>query len=275
MSRGELMIKLGYDEIIERIVEKSDLDKAEIEAKITKKLKQLEGLISKEGAAHIVANQLGIKLIEKISGRLQIKNILSGMRDVETVGKIIRIYPARRFSVDGREGQVANMVIGDETSSIKLVLWGDHADQAKNAKQGMVVKVIGGYVKERDNTKELHLGTRGSLALNPRGETVAEVAIPVAQRKRINELKEGMNDVEVYGTVIQMFEPRFYEICPSCGKRMNQREDKFACETHGEQQPKLGYVLNLFLDDGLDTIRAVFFRQTALNLLNISDEQMC
>ncbi|MFW9876291.1 MAG: DUF2240 family protein, partial [Candidatus Thorarchaeota archaeon] len=81
------MIKIPFEDIISKIKEKSNLSEEEINSKIEQKTKQLSGLISKEGAAHIIANELGIKLFEDFSGKLQIKNIVTGMRDVETVGK--------------------------------------------------------------------------------------------------------------------------------------------------------------------------------------------
>ena len=79
------MIRLSYDEIIAKIKEKSSLSESELSGRIEGKMSQLAGLVSREGAAHIVASELGIKLVDQLSGRLQIKNILNGMRDVETV----------------------------------------------------------------------------------------------------------------------------------------------------------------------------------------------
>ena len=58
------MIKLPYDEIVAKLNEKSNLTSEEIASKIKLKMEQLSGLISKEGAAHIIANELGINLFE-------------------------------------------------------------------------------------------------------------------------------------------------------------------------------------------------------------------
>ena len=81
------MIQMPYEDVVAKIKEKSGLSDSEIENKVSQKLEQLSGLISKEGAAHIIANELGVKIFEQVSGKLQIKNILTGMRDVETKGK--------------------------------------------------------------------------------------------------------------------------------------------------------------------------------------------
>ena len=64
------MLKIPLENIIEKIKQNTSLSEADINAKIDDKLKQLSGLISKEGAAHIIANELGVKLFEEVSGKL-------------------------------------------------------------------------------------------------------------------------------------------------------------------------------------------------------------
>lgn len=268
------MIRMSYEEVLERLQESSKLSKAEIEGMVEQKLKQLSGLISREGAAHIVANQLGIKLIEKTSGKLQIKNVLTGMRDVEIVAKVMRAFPARHFMTDGRKGQVGSLIVGDETGTIRLTLWGDQADNVVKIKEGMIVKVKGGYVRERNNQKEIHLNNRSNLILNPKGEKVEAVQKLTGSRKKLKDLQEGEDNVEVLGTIVQVFDPRFYEVCPQCNKRPTQRDGVFVCEQHDVVTPNYAYVLNLFLDDGTENIRVVCFRNQALHLLGIDDAKM-
>src|SRR3989339_74151 len=124
------MIRLSYEEIIAKIKEKSSISDSELSDKVERKVAQLAGLVSREGAAHIVASELGIKLFEQLSGRLQIKNILNGMRDVETVGKVLQVFDERQFSSNGREGKVASLQVADETGSIRVVMWNEQADNA-------------------------------------------------------------------------------------------------------------------------------------------------
>src|SRR3989338_3088799 len=129
------MIKIPYEEILLKINEKTQMQVSEIEDRVEKKMKQLSGLISKEGAAHIVANELGVKVFEPLSGKLQIKNILTGMRDVETVGKVLQVSDAREFLRGDAVSKVASMLIGDETGTIRVVMWGTQADNAANLGQ--------------------------------------------------------------------------------------------------------------------------------------------
>ena len=88
---------MPLEQAISKIKEASGLSEEEIKGKIDAKLDQLSGLVSKEGAAYIIANELGVKLFEQTSGKLQIKNILAGMRDVETVGKVTRKFDVKEF----------------------------------------------------------------------------------------------------------------------------------------------------------------------------------
>jgi len=269
------MIKMPYNDILEKIQEKSGLSEQEINKRINKKLDQLSGLISKEGAAHILANELGIKLFDSLGGKLQIKNILSGMRSVEVVGKVTQVFELREFNSKGRSGKVASFIIGDETGTIRVVMWGDQADNIAKLKEGMIIRIANGYVRESQNRKEIHLNNMGKLIISPKGETIGEVKeTSSGKRKKINQLNENDSNVEILGTIVQVFDPRFFEICPECGRRAKLQEDGFVCETHGSITPNYSFVLNLFLDDGTDNIRVVCFRNQALKLLNKTQEQM-
>ena len=270
------MIKIPYEEIIIKINENTKMPVSEIEDRIEKKLKQLSGLVSREGAAHIVANELGVKIFEPLSGKLQIKNILTGMRDVETLGKVLQVSDSREFMRGESLSKVASILIGDETGTIRAVLWGSQADNASNLGLNDVVKIIGGYVRENNGRKEIHLNDRSQLLINPKGETVGDVVVEfkIGNRKEIKNLNENDNEVELLGTIVQVFDIKFYEVCPRCGKRAKPSIDLFECREHGNVIPAYAYVLNAVLDDGTETIRCVFFRNQVERLLNLNQEQL-
>ncbi|MBD3309936.1 hypothetical protein GF351_01820 [Candidatus Woesearchaeota archaeon] len=270
----DFMIKMPLNDIISKIKEKAGLSEEDINSKIDAKMKQLSGLISKEGAAHIIANELGVKLFEQVSGKLEIKNILAGMRSVETVGKATAVYDIREFSTDKGSGKVGSFMLGDETGSIRVVCWGGMTDSMKDMKEGDVVKIQGGYVKENQNRKEVHLNDKSRVILNPPGESVGKVKKVTSVRKKISELRENDSNAEILGTIVQVFEPRFFEICPKCNKRARPDGEKFACSEHGEVIPNYGCVINCNIDDGTENIRAVFFRQQAERLLGKTSEEM-
>ncbi|MBW2981378.1 hypothetical protein KY343_00730 [Candidatus Woesearchaeota archaeon] len=273
------MFKLPLQDIINKIKEKTNLSEENINVKINEKLDQLSGLISKEGAAHIIANELGVKIFEQTQGKLQIRNILAGMRSVETVGKVQKVFELREFQTEQRSGKVASLIIADETGSIRIVLWGDQAEKINKIKEGDILKIINGYVRENQGRKEVHMNDRASIAINPPGVEVNNVKEfgerPEAVRKKIAELREGDENVEIFGTIVQAFEPKFFEVDPNSGKRARPNEDgKFYNDAGKEIQPDYSYVMNVVLDDGTETIRCAFFRNQVERLLNKTQQEM-
>ncbi len=271
------MLKIPYTDILQKISEKTGLSDAAIEQKISEKLRVLSGLISKEGAAHIIANELGVPLFEKVSGRLQVKNILAGMRSVETVGRVVQVYEVRDFQTEQRTGTVGSFILGDETGTIRIVCWGDLAQTLKQFKQGDIIKLRGGYVRENQGRKEVHLNDKSVLIVNPKDEQVPELvprAVMPIVRKQIKALSEADQSVELLGTIVQVTDPRFYEVCPSCNRRVLGNPGAYTCSQHGAVTPDYSYVSNVILDDGTDTIRAVFFRDQVESLFKKSKQEM-
>ncbi|HIH04640.1 TPA: hypothetical protein HA281_04690 [Candidatus Woesearchaeota archaeon] len=268
------MMKLSYEQILATLEQKAGLPKDEIEQRVKNKLTQLSGLISREGAAHIVANELGVKLLEPVSGKLQIKNILAGMRDVETQGKVLAVYDLRSFTTSGREGKVCSFMLGDETGSVRVVAWGAQAELVHTLKPGDVISLLSGYVRDNQGRTELHINERAQVAVNPSGVSV-NVAVPSSlsesPRKSIKELSDADASVEVLATVVQLFEPRFFEICTACGRRVKPDNGELKCLEHGTGALGFSYVLNAVLDDGTESIRSVFFREQAASLLGLDD----
>jgi replication factor A1 len=117
---------------------------------------------------------------------------------------------------------------------------------------------------------ELHLGSRSEIIVNPEGETVGDVKIkvsaPNAVRKEIANLREG-DEAELFGTVVQLFEPNFYFVCPECMRKAFPQGDKYVCNEHGEVEAKKMPVFNLYFDDGTANLRAVVFAQQSNDLI--------
>lgn len=274
------MIKIPIEEIIAKIKERSGISEEEILSRMDEKVKQLSGLISREGAAHIVANELGIKLFETITGRVEIKNILSGMRDVETVGRVERVFPITEFSRESGAGKVSSFILSDSTGSIRIVLWNEQAELISKMNPNDVVKIKSGYVRERNGALEVHINQKSKVIINPVDETVPALskasfarAKPVSERKKISEAKEG-DSCEIFGTIVQVFDIRFYESCPECKKRLKSGADGFFCEAHGPiASPRYGFVMNVFLDDGTGSMRVVLFKEQAMQLMKKTEEE--
>lgn len=252
------MYKIPLADIKTKIVNSGKLDAAQLEQRIKDKINDLSGLISEEGAAHIIANELGIELVNPDKDRLKVKEIYSGMRRISTVGKVLRKFDVREFSKQDRKGKVCSLLIGDETGSIRVVFWNDQVEQLSSVKENDIVIVKDASVRDNNGGTEIHLGENSSLEINPEGITMDAVRQSLSyHRKTIEMLQPSGETVEIVGTVVQVFDPRFFMVCPQCNKRANDNN----CAAHGKVQPSLSYVMNLVLDDGSGNIRAVFWKE--------------
>jgi len=259
-------------DILARIKEKTGLAEADLMTRIDAKCVALAGLISKEGAAHIIANELGVKLFE---GGGKIKDLLPGMRNAEILGRVTQIYEVKEFKrADGSAGKVGSFLVGDDTGVVRIVCWGNQADLLAQISTGAPVKVSGGMVRENQRGyKEVHLNEGSRVNLNPK-ETVPEVKPNKATRKTLKELTESDEQVEVVGTIVQVFDPKFFEVCPQCSSRLKEVEGQWVCEEHSALMPDYSYLVNVFLDDGTENMRIVLFRNQAERLLSKNKEQM-
>ena len=272
------MFNVSYEEIISKIKEEKNLSNDEIELKIKEKLTKLSDLISKEGAAHIVANELGVKLFN-ITRELKINKLLTGMNNVILTGKVVQLNPVIEYKKENREGKVGSFVLGDDTGVIRVAFWdANHIKQIEEnkIKEGSILKIKNGYVKSNGVFKELHVGNKGEIEVDPSG---VEIEVNNKQsfdfiKKKIAELNENENNIGVLGTIVQIFEPRFYEACPKCNKKLEATDGRFNCKTHGNVSEVLVPILNLFLDDGTDNIRVVAFRNQAERILNLDIEKI-
>src|SRR3989344_4401151 len=166
---------LGFEQILDRLKEKG-LSNDEIEIKIKSKMEQLSGLVSREGAVHIIANELGIKVFEEV-GEIKINNAKAGMRNVNLNGKVTLVFEVREFKTEKREGKVGSFIAGDETGTIRVVLWdNEHLNLLeKEIKPDTIIRVEDGYIRENRGYKEIHLNNKSKLILNPINIKINEV----------------------------------------------------------------------------------------------------
>jgi len=243
----------NYEMLVEKIASGAGIERDEVERKIEAKKAKLSGLISKEGAAQIIAAELGVSFENQ---DLKVNELMSGMRRVNIVGKVVTLFPVREFSKNGREGKVASFVLADETGSTRIVLWDvNHIALIEKGaiKEGDVVDVRNGSTREG----EIHLS--GFSELKKSDVVMGEVkTAAVVSEGSLGEAKQGQN-IKVRGTVVQIFQPRFYSVCPNCNKKVVDEGGEYRCGEHGKVVPKERAILNFVLDDGTETMRVVVF----------------
>ena len=255
----------NYNKILDKIAKSSGLGRDEIERQVEAKRAKLSGLISLEGAAQIVAAELGISFDNE---QLKLDELLPGMRKVHVIGKIINLFPVRTFTTKkGDESKVCNFVLADDTTNVKVVLWDtNHIELIEKGEvsEGTVVRIQGGSM--RDN--EIHLGSFSELKIDEANfENL--VIDKIIKEKDIQHFVVGEN-CKVRAFIVAAYDPRFFYICPECKKKAVQEGNSFTCAEHGKIAAEKRALINLVLDDGTETMRSVVFFE-GLNDLGIVD----
>ena len=251
----------NYEKILEKISKIANVEPEELERKIEAKRAKLAGLISKEGAAQIVAAELGISFDNE---RLKINELLPGMRKINFIGKVISVSPVRTFTTKkGDMGKVTNLLLADETSNIKAVLWDtNHIEKIEKGeiKKGDVIEISNSTM--RDN--EVHLGSFSEFKLV--NDVLNDVKTErVLKGKKIVDFRVGEGCC-VRAFVVQVFEPKFFHVCPNCKKKPNTEGENFICVEHGKIVPEKRALINIVLDDGTESIRSVLFHENISKL---------
>jgi len=261
------MNNVNYEKLVEKISRSSGLDKEEIGRRVTMKQEKISGLISKEGAAQIIAAELGISLDSEKS---KISELASGMKRVNVVGKVINLFPVRTFTRNGQESKVANLVMADETSNIKVVLWDmNHIELIETGKvaEGSVIEIINASVRGN----EIHLGSFSELKLSD--EILEDVKTEkIFKEKNIDDF-EISDNVQTRAFIVQAFEPKFFNVCPDCKRKVINEGENFVCEEHEKVVPEKRALMNIVLDDGTETMRTVLFHEKLGDLINIEGEE--
>jgi ssDNA-binding replication factor A large subunit len=253
----------NYEQLTERISQASGLTKEEIDRKVEAKRAKLSGLVSKEGAAQIVAAELGINFEKE---KMKISELMQGMKKANIVGKVISMQPVRAYNKNGKEGKVANLNVADESGSVKTVLWDtNHIALVESGKiiVGSVVEITNGQIRNG----ELHIGSFSDIKVsNQKIDGVIEQKTFSASCLKDAKSGQGMKTRAV---IVQLYEPRYFEVCPECGKKVVDNE----CKVHGKVEPKRRALMNFVLDDGTDSLRCVLFGDQIYQL-GLSEEEV-
>jgi len=270
---------VGIEDILTEIEKKTKIPKNELMNRVDKKQEELSGLVSLEGAAHLVARELGIDFLNESKRKLEMKNIVSGMKNVNVVGRIFKISNLIEFKrKDGSEGKVINLFLSDNTDYIRLPLWNDQTKLIKDESinLGDTIQIVNGLARENIfGGIELNLGKYGSVKpvegveLPNAEELIKKFLSPSLRKGLIKDIRLG--NFEIKANVVYVFKGKFlFDICPTCG---NSLEDK-KCLEHGEVKPGKALVVSCIVDDGTGNIRSVFFREQAEKICGVKASEL-
>jgi ssDNA-binding replication factor A large subunit len=268
---------MPLENILEKIVTSTKHSKEDVEEMVIKKQAELSNLVSREGAAYIVAKELGLDLVQRKKAGVKVKDISSGIRYLTLKARVIRVFEAKEYEKEGRKFKVGNVILGDETGSIRMSLWDAQTEVLDKLEAGMGIEIFGGYSKDNGRGEvEVRIGRNGGIKKVDVGDlVVVDDSTGIGPKTmKVSDFSAGGN-YRVRAMVAQVFEnEKFYEVCPDCGSRTKEDEGKFVCKDHGEITPTFSIVVSGVLDDGTGNTRGVFFRDVAAKFLGMTMEQV-
>jgi replication factor A1 len=226
-------------ELLEEMSEKSGKTIEEITELVEKKVKKFSGLLTKEGATFMIQKELGLKKNDLTT--IKINDLKEGMKDFETKGIIKTIYPIKKFEKGGKKGKILSFLIEDDTGIIRITLWNDQIGKY-NLTQGSEIKILNGFVTSYNERKQLSLGYNGNIEIIEKKEEEFE---------KINDLKSGLNNINVVGRLIR----------------------KFPCKEF-ENQERKGKVCNFQFGDETALLRATAWNEKADEIQEIENDKI-
>jgi replication factor A1 len=187
------------EEVYKRLEGK--LSQEEFKSKVDVKFEEMNELCDYKTAAMIVASELGV------NETIKIKDMSPEKSNVVFIAKVLSVGDIREFSRDNDTiGRVANLNLADDTGSIKAALWDEACDLIKigDIKLGQTIKVKG-YIKGGQRGLEVNVGRGGSIE-----HIEKEVSVNIKPLK-INEIKNGMNGLNIIGKIIDMGTVRTFQ----------------------------------------------------------------
>lgn len=146
--------------------------------------------------------------IEVIASTQKIKDIKDGMGDLNLTGKVLEISEVRTFQrKDGNPGKVGNLLLGDNTGTIRVTLWDDRTEFLNQIEYGDTVELVNAYARENAFTQkvELQVGNRSIIRKSEKKVEYEEEFTP------IEDIRADMNNINVSGRILDIGEIRTFE----------------------------------------------------------------
>ncbi|MDR2707179.1 MAG: hypothetical protein LBB87_00305, partial [Nitrososphaerota archaeon] len=203
--------KMLKEEIIAAILAKHpELSEQQIQEMFTQEKERSGGLIGDETLLRLIATRYDVEVAKKViefneflsSGRL-----FSGLNDVSVEGRLIAIFPVHSFNSGEKSGKLANLMVIDDDSILRVVLWNKKAEVVEKGELqiGQVVKFLHGYTrKDQFGKVELHLGSKSRIEVNENPQTI----YPNVEKftSKISEITNIFNNVHLAGNVKEVLE---------------------------------------------------------------------
>ncbi|MFP4654940.1 MAG: OB-fold nucleic acid binding domain-containing protein [Methanohalobium sp.] len=214
-------------------------------SKVDEKVEQMSGLCDKKTAALLVANDMGVS--DTGNDVVKISDIKPN-NNVHFIAKVVSVFNTKNFNRnDGTEGKVGNLVVADETGSIRLTLWDDKAGLIESEYLEVDQNLqISGYAKEGYRGLEVHIGQYGTI--NESDEHVDTSANSL----KIKNIEDGTGDINLLGKILNIWDVKTF-------KRKDGSQGRVSNLQIGDDTGKIKVTL---WDDKADLVKGIDYDDT-------------
>ncbi|MFC2162467.1 OB-fold nucleic acid binding domain-containing protein [Candidatus Altiarchaeota archaeon] len=214
------------------------------------------------------------KLAKKApAGKVKISKVTSDMRNFTLEARVLKVYEPREYS----KGQMSSLVVGDDSGTIRLVLWNEQAETANKVKEGDAILVSNAYSRPNlSDEPEAHLGKYGELKIDDKltVPTVGQISASMTEEKSIKDLDANDRFIKITGKVVDVEQRSLiYMTCGECGKKVQNLGGEWMCDACGVVEASPNMLASVILEDSTANIRAVAFRNQAETLLGMDIEE--
>jgi replication factor A1 len=197
------------EEIILQILSKHpEVSRDQILENLETEKSKTGGLIADETLLRLIAARYGVEILQhSVYRELSLNHLVPGLNDVTVTGRVVAVYPPRTFGGE-RSGKVANLLIADEDTTLRVVLWNDKVNSIESGelKTGQVIRFSHGYTREdRRGKAELHLGNKSQIEIEPKNMKADEYPSIDKIATKINKIDKARKTIHLAGTVKALF----------------------------------------------------------------------
>ncbi len=199
---------ITLEETLHQIVKQTGIPLDEINKRIDAKIKNVSGLLTRLGAALVIADNLRVDIDLNKPGdgepSITVTSIIDGMKNIVVKGTVMSVYPLKEFQKrDGKTGRVANAMLKDDTGTIRVSVWDAKAEWfVNNIRRGDTIELVNVRAKKStyNGNMEIHADSKSSF-------NILQHEIPARNGSvQLKDMTDSMKSVTIVAKVEKKFQ---------------------------------------------------------------------
>jgi len=189
-----------------------EISREQILERLDREKTKTGSFISDDVLLRMIAAEFGVEVSKEARTlTLSIRDLILGLNDVTVVGRVVAVFPSKTFEAN-KSGKVASLLIADENSILRIVLWNDKTEvmESGKVKVGHIIRFSHGYTKEDYSGRvELHVRKRSEIEINPKDVEAKDYPTISKFVTKIGEITQSHKNkrANITGTVKKLFPP--------------------------------------------------------------------